>query len=141
MLKILLHCAAESHGNSSVSILYWSRPTRWPTTAPLALRPESTIVATVGFTSTDFLSALGILRCRTGASFYSITSWIKSIHDFSFFCMTNRHVILLPFCGLCPHPASGIRLGYYGNNINADGTRLGWQVLGYCHPDLSTNDP
>lgn len=74
---------------------------------------------------TDFLSALGILRCRTGASFYSITSWIKSIHDFSFFCMTNRHVILLPFCGLCPHPASGISLGFSGNTLNADGISLG----------------
>jgi len=27
--------------------------------------------------------------------------------------------------GLCPHPASGIRLGFSGNTFNADGIRLG----------------
>ena len=28
-------------------------------------------------------------------------------------------------CGLCPHPASGIRLEFSGNTLNADGIRLG----------------
>ena len=32
-------------------------------------------------------------------------------------------------------------MGYSGNNINADGIRLGWQVFGCCHPDLFINDP
>jgi hypothetical protein len=28
------------------------------------------------------------------------------------------------FCGLCPHPVSGIRLGISGNTANVDGVRL-----------------
>ena len=27
-------------------------------------------------------------------------------------------------CGLCPHPTSGIRLGFSGNTTNTDGIRL-----------------
>ena len=38
----------------------------------------------------------------------------------------------MPFHGLCPHPAFGIRLGFSGNNINAGGIRLGWRASSYA---------
>jgi len=44
--------------------------------------------------------------------------------------------IIAALCGLRPHPASGIRLGFSGNNTNAEGIRLGWQALSACCPFL-----
>ena len=44
--------------------------------------------------------------------------------DSNFFHQNEAFLGLL-FRGLCPHPASGIRLGFSGNTVNADGIRLG----------------
>lgn len=50
--------------------------------------------------------------------------------DSNFFHQNEAFLGLL-FCGLCPgpalwvHPASGIRLGFSGNPVNASGIRLG----------------
>jgi len=37
--------------------------------------------------------------------------------------MKNKALFDYLFCGLCPHPASGISLGLPGNTLNADGIR------------------
>ena len=52
------------------------------------------------------------------------------------FLHENKSIDCLFFRGLCPHPASGIRLGFLGNTINADGIRYlsGWPVFGYSRP-------
>jgi len=38
---------------------------------------------------------------------------------------SKQNIALFLFCGLCPHPASGIRLAVLGNNADADGIRPG----------------
>lgn len=42
--------------------------------------------------------------------------------------MANRHCILLPFSWELPTPGLWNKTGIFGNNINADGVRRGWQV-------------
>ena len=57
------------------------------------------------------------------------------IHVLLFLDMTKAAFKLLLFCGLRPHPASGIELEVSGNNINADEIGLGTAcVLGATVP-------
>ena len=56
---------------------------------------------------------------------YSITTGGFFIHCYLIFSYQNKDISKSAFCGLCPHPASGIRLGFSGNTLNADGIRLG----------------
>ena len=57
-------------------------------------------------------------------SSYSLTNYTDFIHLFLIFCTTKRPLYYWKSCGRRPHPASGIRLGIFGNNTNADGIRL-----------------
>ena len=58
-------------------------------------------------------------------SIYSITIVGVLIHPIRIFLHQKNGIPRTAFCGLCPHPASGIRLGFSGNTLNADGIRLG----------------
>ena len=71
---------------------------------------------------------------------YSISTCGQFIQFFGFFCIITRHLYYCFFCGLCPHPTSGIRLGFSGNNTNAEGIRLGWQAFRACCPSLFTGN-
>ena len=81
------------------------------------------------------LSIFIVWSCRTFLSIYSIPMWQDLIHIFLFLGMTKMTFKLLLFCGLRPHPASGIELEISGNNINADGIELGTAcILGAAVP-------
>ena len=58
-------------------------------------------------------------------SVYSITTAGFFIHHYLIFLHQNKNISKIAFCGLCPHPAAGIRLGLSGNTLNADGIGLG----------------
>lgn len=78
------------------------------------------------------MSVLCFWGCRISSSIYSITKGKCLIHFFYFFVWQTGIVSYCHFRGLCPHPVSGIRLGFSGNNINADGIRLGWRAFSYA---------
>ena len=60
---------------------------------------------------------------------YSIASSERIIPVFVIFCIIIKTFdIAFLVRGLCPHPASGIRLGFSGNTTNADGIRLEQQT-------------
>ena len=81
------------------------------------------------------LSIFIVWSCRTFLPICSIPMWQDLIHIFLFLGMTKVTFKLLLFCGLCPHPASGIELEVSGNNINADGIKLGTAcILGAAVP-------
>ena len=59
------------------------------------------------------------------SSIYSITTTTLFIHPPPIFLHQKKGISKTAFCGLRPHPASGIRLGSSGNTSNASGIRLG----------------
>lgn len=58
-------------------------------------------------------------------SVYSMTIPGIFIQTIPFFCMENQASHSFPFRGPCPHPASGIRVGFSGNTMGADGISRG----------------
>jgi hypothetical protein len=58
-------------------------------------------------------------------SIYSITSTGLFIHPVRIFLHENKGILKFTFRGLCPHPASGIKLGFSGNTLDADGIKPG----------------
>ena len=52
------------------------------------------------------------------------------LYIFFVFLHTNQDISSKEdFCGLCPHPVSGIRMGISGNTANVDGIRLEQSVV------------
>ena len=65
------------------------------------------------------------LCCRISFLIIVLPDYLFLYIHFNFFAHQSgisRKEIL---CGRCPHPASGIRLGFSGNTANADGIRPG----------------
>ena len=70
-------------------------------------------------------------------SIYSLTTIGLFIHLISFFCTKNKALYDYLFRGLCPHPASGIRLEFSGNTLNADGIRYKVRTAGTSDSDAA----